>query len=120
MSEPYPFQFMYSLYAPDARDRSIFGERYDPPGEFRHGEAHRVAAYPKDPEDGDGQPVEVYETRLPARFYELRALPSTNSVGEPKPGWTLSTGSGDEMGELVAALAVAVTQGMVGVACGQE
>ena len=53
---------------------------------------------------------------MPARFYRLRALADVNSVGEPRPAFTLSTGSGDEMGRLMLALARAIANGMVGLA----
>lgn len=105
-----------ALYKPDVRDRSIFGANYTPPEKFAHGEWVTVARFEKEP-GGDGQPVEIDECRMPARFFRLRALDSTNSVGDPKPGFSLSTGSGDEMGRLMARLATEIAAGMVG--CGR-
>ena len=99
------------LYDPDDRDRDIFGDAYLPPVRFEHGEWHLVARYR--PESEDGQAVEVDELRMPARFYRLRALPCANSVGTPVRGWTLSTGSGDAMGSLLAWVARSVAQGML-------
>lgn len=103
-----------SLYYADKRDAAIFGNDYCGPEAFKHGEWHLVARFAKDPADSDGQVAEVYECRLPARFFKLIALPDTNSVGEPVEGFSLSTGSGDEMGVLMRSLAKAVSAGMVG------
>lgn len=86
---------------------------YKPPAEFDHNEWNLVATFPKD--GGDGQAAEVYESRLPASFWMLKALGDTNSVGEPVPGFSLSTGSGDEMGHLAFAIARAAARGMIGV-----
>lgn len=61
----------------------------------------------------DGQSVEIYDSRWPARFYRLRALPDKNSIGAEVLGFTLSTGSGREMAELMVQLAKAISQGMV-------
>lgn len=65
--------------------------------------------------DGDGQPVEVYETSMPAKFYTVKALPSKNSVGAPIPGFTLGTGSGSAMRELAMRIAQATSEGMLGI-----
>ena len=74
-----------------------------------------VRTYPKDPADGDGQPVELYTCRMPAEFTTLKALPSENSVGKPIPGWKLSTGSGTRMRKLAEAIAEAAAEGMIGI-----
>lgn len=102
------------MYAPDERDRKVFGELYDPPECFVHGQWHRVATVRKDPKDSDGCDVEIDESRLPVRFWRLRPLRSVNSIGDTKePVAFMETGSGDEMGELVLAIARAMSQGML-------
>lgn len=100
------------FYQPDERDRNIFGERYCPPDKFEYGKWHTVARFEK--EWGDGQAAEIDECRMPARFFRLRVLQGPNSIGEVKPAFALSTGSGDEMGRLMVTLAKAVSAGMVG------
>jgi hypothetical protein len=99
-------------YLPDDRDREIFGARYNPPKEFVHGEWYSVARFPKTSEDG--HEVEIDECRWPSRFFRLRALPTFNSIQESKPGFTLSTGSGDDMGRLLVQVAEAIANGMLG------
>lgn len=108
------------LYETDERDREIFGDAYCPPEKFEHGQWHTVARYEKDDEGGDGQPVEIDECRMPARFFRLRALPSTNSVNEPVAPFCLSSGSGDEVGRLFVQLAKAITRAMVGLGNAEE
>lgn len=106
------FELFPEMYKPDARDAALFGEHYTPPERFGHGDWHKVAEYPKTAEDG--QPCEIYESRLPARFFKLVVLASPNSINDAQPGFALSTGSGDEVGELMVQLAKAVAGGMVG------
>lgn len=74
-----------------------------------------VADMAKDPEDGDGQSVKVFECRMPARFFKLEAAAGANSCGEEKQPFVITTGSGDEMGHLIGLLAKAITQGMLGI-----
>lgn len=105
--------FWNSMYAPDARDREIFGDLYDPPVQFEHGKWHRVLRIEKDPIDGDGQTVEIDECRMPARFFRLRALADVNSVGDPNPAFVFATGSGDDMDHLVVQMARAIAGGML-------
>lgn len=59
--------------------------------------------------ESDGQPVELIETCLPARFYTIKALEH-----EGKPGYELGTGSGDEMLQLAITVAEAIADGMLG------
>jgi hypothetical protein len=59
----------------------------------------------------DGYDVEVYEIRMPARFYKIVALPGPNGVGRARPGFVLETGS--DMGDLAMTLAHAITEGML-------
>ena len=91
----------------------LFGSDYSPPPVFRHGDWTLVVSLPKDQEDGDGHAVEVYESRCPAAFYRVVALPGVNSIGDEQEGFSLSTGTGQ--GRLVKGLADAITQGMIGV-----
>lgn len=102
------------LYQTREADRRLFGDKYQPPDIFPHGDWARVAVFEKDPDNGDGSPCEIWESRYPAQFFQLRVAASTNSVGEPKEPFTLSTGSGTEMGKLIFAIADAVSQGMIG------
>lgn len=102
------------MYQPDERDRTIFGARYTPPERFTAGEWHTVARFEKTGEDG--QPVEIDELRAPARFFRIRALASTDSVGEPKRPFTVSTASGDEMGQLAVRLAEHIAEGALSLA----
>lgn len=121
--------FMQSMYdSGDERDAVIFAkviQYYKPPRTFRHGEWELVATIPKN--GNDGQPVEIWECRLPARFFRLVALPASYTYKidkrrgpgkrtvtvHRKPG-VLSTGSGDERGQLMVDLALEISEGMVG------
>lgn len=92
-------------------EKAVFGDRWVFEGAaFEHGKETLIAQYPK-PEPGDGQPVDVYCTAMPARFYRIAALASEDSVGEPKPAFSMSTGSGME--ELSHAIAEAIESGML-------
>ena len=65
---------------------------------------------------GDGQSVEVWEVQLPARAWRLEVRPGANSVGEPRPGYTIETGAGGaDMASLIARLVSAIQGGMVSV-----
>jgi hypothetical protein len=64
--------------------------------------------------DGDGQDCELYELRMPARFYKLIVLPGLNSIGELQPGYEVITGSGLQMGILLMWIAREVARGMIG------
>ncbi|NBT36090.1 MAG: hypothetical protein EBT03_11260 [Betaproteobacteria bacterium] len=99
-----------SLYG--TRDRILsLGKAYKPPKTFRHGEWEIIATLKKKHEDG--LDVEVYECRLPARSFKVVVKDGTNSVGNPTKGFTLSTGSGEEMGELCGLIAKAASEGMI-------
>src|SRR5438105_10878099 len=101
----------------DERDRAIFEpikQFHKPPKRFIHTGWQLVAELPKDPQDGDGQIARIYEERMPARFFKVEAVAGSNSVGEAKPGFALSTGSGDEMGALCVRIAQAIALGMLG------
>lgn len=102
------------MYKPDARDRAIFGDLYEPPYCFSHGEWHQIARISKADRDGDGYDVAIDESRMPARFFRIRPLPTANSVGEVKtPLAFLSTGSGDGAGSLALQIARAMSEGMI-------
>lgn len=104
------------LYEPTAKRGMLnLGREYQPPEKFRHGEWELVAEMKKDPEDGDGQSVRVFECRMPARFFKLEAAADANSCGEEQQPFVVTTGSGDEMGHLIGELAKAITQGMLGI-----
>lgn len=112
-----PFEY---LYLPDERDRRIFGERYKPETDrFEHGRDVIVCRLPAT--SADGQSVVVTEARLPARFFtaHVRASPDRQfeHVGrvKGKPAVVISTGSGDEAGRLLFQIAVAVSEGMLGI-----
>jgi hypothetical protein len=108
--------FLAGLYG-DNRDQrnplAKINEYLKPPQQFRHFEWELVAKIPK--RGGDGHDVEVYELRAPTRFYKLVALPGENSIGKLQKSFTVSTGSGDQMGELIATMALAVSEGMISV-----
>ncbi len=105
-----PLDFMYDTFPSDV---SLFGENYviSANVDWTDREWHRVAEYPK--RTPGGQSCDIYEVRMPARFYRLVARESTNSAGDVVPGWSLQTGSGDEMAKLMIALAKAANEGMV-------
>ena len=109
------------LYKSDPRqDKKLFGDYYvGQDADFSDREWHKVAFFPKT-EGSDGQPCEIWELRMPARFYKLKALESTNSVDEMVPAWALSTGSGMDMAMLMIQLALKTAQGMIGKADDDE
>lgn len=90
MNNPLPYlDCLY--YGADERDRVIFGKRYCGPETFTHGGWHLVCRVEKR-KGGDGQPCEIYEGRMPARFFKLVALPS-ESCAWPMPlqtAWSAS------------------------------
>ena len=100
-----------SLYG--TRDKILsLGRAYKPPKTFRHGEWEIVATLKKKHEDG--MDVEVYECRLPSRSFKVVVKDGTDSAGKACKGFTLSTGSGEDMGELCGMIAKAATDGMIG------
>jgi hypothetical protein len=113
VSVPAPFNFLYSGL--EAREKSILGNlHYVGPSQFNHGEWHTIAKIEKDPEDGDGQSVEIQECRMPARFFRLNVLAGNDSMGDPKAGYEVTTGSGYKVGLLVVSLAKQISKGMIG------
>lgn len=78
---------------------------------LKHAEETLIATFPKDPPDGDGQPVEVYCSAWPAEFFEIRALEAPNSTGKPQKAFKITTGSG--MSELAKKIAQAIAEGML-------
>ena len=102
------FDFLYSTRR---GDREHFGEHWIGPEVFEHFQETLIARYEAE-SDSDGQTVEVYCEAAPARFYTLKVLSGPNSIGESQNGYEITTGSGQ--GELVARLAEAIQQGMIG------
>ena len=103
---------MKCAYVPDGRDRRTFGKYYCAEGDFIHGQWKLVAQYPKE-EGSDGHDVEVYESRFPARFFRIVALPTKDSVDDHRQGFALGTGSGDDMGVWAHETALLIRNGMV-------
>lgn len=103
--------FLDDFYKTTKNDGVAFGDKYKAPVYIRQ-DWVKVAHYKKYP-NGDGQPVDVYESRYPARFYKMVALESKNSVGEPLPSWSIGTGSGSDSMRLIAQIAQAVSDGML-------
>lgn len=95
------------------REEDILGARYNPPDPFPQGQGVLVMNIPKSPPNGDGHDCAIYETRLPTRFYTLVVSPSKDGLGGKLPGWSLSTGSGEEMGKLIVEIAYQVSRGML-------
>lgn len=81
---------------------------------LQHGVETELQRFNKRP-NSDGQDAIVYVTALPARFYRVTGLPSTNSIGGEVKPFDISTGSGDEMRLLVLAIAKAASEGMIGI-----
>jgi len=90
-------------------DMPSLGKAYNPPAKFQHGKQELVAFLKS---ERDGQDVELYEVRMPARFFEIKVLSRTTSEGKVKKGFILSSGSGQ--GELVVRIAKAIAKGMLG------
>lgn len=106
------FERLYDLGYEE--DKLAFGEHAVEAGLYRHGDWQLIAIYPAE-EYSDGQDVEVYCAAYPARFYQVRALPGSDSMGTPLPAFTASTGSGTAMRELAAAMAKAISEGMLSI-----
>jgi hypothetical protein len=102
--------FLEALYSA-RRPIVSLGAAYQPPQEFKHGAASVIAKLPAEP---DGYAVEVLEERLPARFFTVKALPTADSTGKIRPGFRVTTGSGDDMGEIAGEVAKAIAGGMIG------
>lgn len=111
MSETVFESIFGSMYDTD-RESRIFGDAFCGPERLEAWEWTLVAKYPKDPEDGDGQDVEVYVSAGPARFFKIVALEGLNSIGGNLQGFSLATGSG--CGEWAANTAKMISEGMLG------
>lgn len=98
------------LYRTRTDEVAAFGEHWCGPESLAHGVETLIAEYAG---EGDGHHVKVYCCAMPARFYDIRALETTNSVGEPRPAFTLGTSSG--MAVLTAQIAKAISEGMLGI-----
>lgn len=78
---------------------------------LNHAEETLIAQFPKDPPDGDGQPVEVYCSSCPAEFFEIRALEAPNSMNKSQKPFKITTGSG--MSRLAREIAQGIAEGML-------
>ena len=101
-----------SLYETSEKIKSL-GGLYRPPNNFPHGEWKLVAEVKKN--NDDGADAEVHEMRLPARCFKVEVKDGNNSTGKPIKTFTLSTGSGGEMGELCGLIAKAASEGMIAI-----
>ena len=99
-----PLHALASLYRSREDDllRQRLGAAYQPPEIFEHGRETLVAQMPA--ENEEGLAVRVFETRAPAAFYTIEAGP-----------YRLRTGSGEDMGDLAAAIAITLAAGMLGI-----
>jgi ribonuclease BN (tRNA processing enzyme) len=79
---------------------------------YEHGTEHKIAELKSEKTD-DGRDVNIYETRMPARFFKIEALDTPNSIGVINKGFTLSTGSGAD--KLAFCIARAIQEGMLGI-----
>ncbi len=83
-----------ALYKPYDYEIYAFGEHWCGPENYQHAEDTLIAKYEKT--SNDGQPVEVYCSAWPARFYIIKALKSPNGIGGSQASFVLTTGSGME------------------------
>lgn len=90
---------------------NIFDGLYDG---LKHGEETLLKHFDKSPADGDGQPVDVFVTAMPTRFYTIKAYASKDSIGDEVAPFELATGSGNKMRELALVIAKAASEGMIG------
>ena len=98
-------------YQPFLKELAAFGDHWCGPEVFPDDqELHLVARYVTDPRS-DGQDVEVYRLAMPASFYQIKALPGSDSTGDPIPPWVFQTGS--SMWQLAADMAGAASDGML-------
>jgi hypothetical protein len=95
------------------RDRRPFGKHWCGPERFEIWKETLVAKYSQ--LSGDGQPVHVYCTAAPARFYTLKVLSAPSSVGDPQPPYALKfvVNTGSEQQDLVAQVARAIAMGLL-------
>jgi hypothetical protein len=94
-------------------DRRPFGTHWCGPNRFEIWRETLVAQYGQTSEDG--QPVDVYCTAAPARFYTLKILRAPGNVGDPQSPYSLKflANTGSEQQELVALIAEAIADGML-------
>ena len=83
----------YDVYHDEA---APFGDNWCGPNKFQHGQDTLVAVF-KAEKDSDGQDCEVYCIAMSARFYAVRTLPGTDSTGDKKSGFVLTTGARGDM-----------------------
>lgn len=102
-------KLLYYSTTQDAEDLGL-GDAYQPPEIFNHGETTLVA---KLQAEGDGHDVEVYECRLPATFFTIKALPRIDHNGKKCNGFSLSTGS--SMAKIAGQIANSIANGMLSI-----
>ena len=103
--------FLDELNVPYDEELTAFNRQWCGPDKY---ETHKETLVARYEAQGDGQPVEIYCTAMPARFYTLKALAGKDSVGEPIAPFEFGTGSGIEMARLVAQMGKAIAAGMLG------
>lgn len=94
-----PFDYLYS----EQRSIESLGDLYKPPSQFKHCVKRLVA---KIKAHGDGQSVRIYETRLPATFFDI----VVTKKGK-QPGYTVGMGTVDP--ELAGSIAQGIASGMI-------
>jgi hypothetical protein len=70
-----------------------------------------LQSFPK--KGADGQDAKVMVFRSPSKSYRVEVAPGAYGDGEPKPGFSLRTGSGERMKTLATQIAKAVAEGML-------
>lgn len=100
------------MYKVRDSERNLFGDNWCGESVFDRATPMLIAKFEK-PDGADGHDVEVYCSAAPSRFFTIKALDSTNSVGEFRKGFILETGSG--MGQLTKQIAFEISQGMLGI-----
>lgn len=104
-----------TAYRSSRYDLAALGSAYQPPKQFSRGSWTLVAELPA---QSDGHAIRVFECRMPARFFRIESLPARSFDGAPKPGFVLETGTME--GDLVAAMAKAIAEGMLALRLAME
>ncbi len=99
------------LLAPYDEEIAAFNRNWIGPAKY---ESHKETLVARYDAEGDGQPVEIYCTAMPARFYTLKALAGKNSIGKLIAPFEFMTGSGGEAAKLIAQMGKAIASGMLG------
>lgn len=105
------------LLTPQDDEIAAFGSNWLGVHQYPFQQNVLIASYPAG-EGSDGQSTEVYCYAAPARFYEIKVLAETNSVGEMKPAYSVGTGSGEAA--MAATVAKAISEGMLAFTPGDD